>query len=119
MYWLQYMERPLIYSNLQTDVAGKGYDKMRVIRRCKYYVSASQTNDVDTSVGKIHQAKIFIRHNKMLDFDWRHDQNQTGVLPHRVLDGVHFVQDSTDINYPEAKKHVYRTQPKNWERMGG
>eukprot|EP00955_Chlamydomonas_euryale_P017124 182784-Chlamydomonas_euryale.AAC.1 len=77
-YLLQYLERPLIYSNLQTDVGGKGYNKMRVIRRYKYYVSASQTTDVDTSVGKIKQAKIIIRHNKMLDFDWQHDANTAG-----------------------------------------
>eukprot|EP00955_Chlamydomonas_euryale_P109316 365923-Chlamydomonas_euryale.AAC.2 len=56
-YWLQYLERPLIYSNLQTDVSGKGYNKMRIIRRYKYFVSASQTTDVDTSVGKIKQAE--------------------------------------------------------------
>eukprot|EP00955_Chlamydomonas_euryale_P043773 352708-Chlamydomonas_euryale.AAC.2 len=103
-YWLQYLERPLIHSNLQTDVGGKGYDKMRIIRRYKYFVSASQTTDVDTSVGKIKQAKIFMRHNKMLDFDWQHDSNQTGVIPHTIEDGPDYVQDSTDINYPAANR---------------
>lgn len=106
-YWLQYMERPLIYSNLQTDVGGKGYNKMKIIRRFKYYVSSSQTTDVDSSVGKIKQAKIFVRHDKLIDFDWQHDVNGGNVIPHGIGAGVEFVNDSTDANYPHSKQRVY------------
>jgi len=106
-YWLQFMERPLIYSNLQTDVAGKGYNKMKIIRKYKYFISSSQTTDVDTSVGKIKQAKIFIRHSKMIDFDWQHDANSGAVISHRQEDGVDYVTDSSDINYPHSKQRVY------------
>eukprot|EP00955_Chlamydomonas_euryale_P021010 222582-Chlamydomonas_euryale.AAC.5 len=71
---LQYWERPCIFCNLQTAAAGKAFNKFRVIKRFKYYVSAAQTTDVDTTVGKIKECKIFVRHNKKLDYDW---QNET------------------------------------------
>lgn len=100
---LQYMERPCIYSNLQTDVSGKGYRKMKIVKRFKYFVSASQTTDVDTSVGKIKQAKIFIRHGKMLDYDWQNN----GVLPHTTQDGVDYVSNSADFDYPAPKQRLY------------
>ena len=61
----QYLERPLIYSNLQTDVAGDAHKMFKLVRRYKYFIPPSQTTDVDSTTGKIKEVKIFMRHDRM------------------------------------------------------
>jgi len=105
---LQYLERPLIYSNLQTDVGGKAHNMFKVVKRFRYYVSASQTTDVDTSVGKIKEAKIFMRHDRMRDYHWQHnDFDTSSVIPHGENDGIDFTRDDDVHNYPAYGKRMY------------
>lgn len=105
---LQYLERPLIYSNLQTDVGGNAPDMFKVVKRFRYYVSASQTTDVDTSVGKIKEAKIFMRHDRMRHFDWQHnDLLNDDILPHGDDDGKDFVRDDDVHNMPSYDKRMF------------
>lgn len=102
---MQYLERPLIWSNLQTDAAGSAHTKFRVVKRMKYFVSAGQTTDVDTSVGNIKEAKIFLKHNKRLDYDWS-NSGPTALLGHTEADGTDFVRDSSTHNFPKHKERL-------------
>lgn len=105
---LQYLERPLIYSNLQTDVGGEGAKMFKVVKRFRYYVSASQTTDTDTSVGKIKEAKIFMKHDRKRDYDWQHHGlADTDVLPHDDDDGLNYVRDDDVHNFPAYDKRMY------------
>lgn len=107
----QYLERPLIYSNLQTDVGGGAHKMFRTLKRMRYYISASQTTDVDTSVGKIKECKIFMKHDRMRNYDWQHDSDTIGatlnVLPHDTADGLDFARDDDVANWPAWDKRVY------------
>lgn len=104
----QYWERPLIYSNLQTDVGGKGHGMYKVLMRKRYYVSASQSTDVDTSVGKVKQVKIFMKHDRMRGYDWQHEGlSATDVLPHGDDDGKDFVRDDDVHNICSHGKRVF------------
>lgn len=99
-----YLERPSIYSNLQrleTDV----WKRIKIVKRMKYWVSAAQTTDVDTSVGKIKEARVFMKHDKIYKLDWRHQ----GVpeIPHDVADGLDFLSDSTHHNSPWYGSRLY------------
>lgn len=105
---LQYLERPLIYSNLQTDVQGEASKMFKVVKRFRYYISASQSTDVDTSVGKVKEAKIFMRHDRMRGYDWQHNgYATTDVLPHGDADGTQWVRDDDCHNMPGPDKRLY------------
>lgn len=105
---LQYLERPLIYSNLQTDVGGEAYKMFKVVRRFRYYVSASQSTDVDTSVGKIKEAKIFFKHDRMRHYDWQHNNLlDDDILPHGPDDGINYVRDDDVHNQPAYDRRLF------------
>lgn len=105
---LQYLERPLIYSNLQTDVGGKAHNMFKVVKRFRYYIPASQTTDVDTTVGKIKEAKIFFKHDRMRYFDWQHNNLlDADILPHGDDDGIDFVRDDDVHNNTSYDKRLF------------
>jgi len=97
---IYYLERPCIYSNLQS-YNGNVAKKMQIVKRFTYFVSAAQTTDVDTSVGKIKEARIFMRHGNIYNLDWRHEQGAAlEELPHGIDDGIDWVQDLNHHDYP-------------------
>lgn len=99
-----FLERPCIYSNIQTYTSNVA-KKIQMIKKFTYFVSAGQTTDVDTTVGKIKEARIFLRHDKMYNLDWRHTGAQ--AIPHEQADGLDFVQDSIHHDRPWYSSRVY------------
>lgn len=96
---MAYLERPCIFSNLQTYQTNVS-KKIQIIKKYSYWVSAGQTTDVDTTVGKIKEARIFMRHDRVYKLDWRHEGTGTDTLPHNQADGTDYVQDLTHHNNP-------------------
>lgn len=96
---MAYLERPCIFSNLQTYQTNVG-KKMQIVKKYSYFVNAGQTTDVDITVGKIKEARIFMRHDKVYKLDWRHEGQGTDTLPHNQTDGSDYVQDLTHHNNP-------------------
>lgn len=105
---LQYLERPLIYNNLQTDVGGEASKMFKVVKRFRYYISASQSTDVDTTVGKVKEAKIFMRHDRLRGYDWQHHGlSASDVIPHGDDDGLDYVRDDDVHNIAAPNKRLY------------
>lgn len=102
---IEYLQRPLIYSNLQTYNKDPA-KKLQIVKQMTYWVPAAQTTDVDTAVGKIKEIKIFLRHDKVYGLDWRHE-GTAGSLPHAVVDGLDYVQDLTHHNYPTHGSRLF------------
>lgn len=96
---MAYLERPCIYSNLQTYQTNVA-KKLQIVKKFTYWVSAGQTTDVDTTVGKIKEARIFMRHGNVYSLDWRHEGTSTSTLSHVQADGAHYVQDVQHHNNP-------------------
>lgn len=94
-----YLERPSTFSNLQTYQTNVA-KKLKIVKKFTYWVSAGQTTDVDTTVGKIKEARIFMRHDKVYNLDWRHEGTGTSTLSHVQADGAHYVQDVSHHNNP-------------------
>lgn len=94
-----YLERPCVYSNLQTYQTNVA-KKIKIVKKYTYWVSAGQTTDVDSSVGKIKEARIFMRHDRVYNLDWRHEGAGTSTLSHVQADGANYVQDETHHDYP-------------------
>lgn len=120
---MAYLERPCIYSNLQTYNGGRVDKKIKIIKKFTYFVSASQSTDVDTSVGKIKEARIFLRHNRVYNLDYKHRQQDAHVFPHEQADGIDYEQDVTHHDSPWYGSQVYmcirafapeRTLDKTW-----
>lgn len=118
-----YFERPCIYSNLQSYNGGRVDKKIRIFKKFTYYVSAGQTTDVDTSVGKIKEVRIFLRHDRVYNLDYKHRQQDTAVFPHAQEDGIDYEQDTTHHDYPWYGSQVFmlirafapeRTLNKQW-----
>lgn len=89
---IQAYERPYIFSNIQQDAFGKKKGNWKIIKEFNYVIEPSNTFDLNTTTGKIHEANIFLKVNEKLDFLYA-DQEQT--LGHLVADGVDFVSEST------------------------
>lgn len=103
---LMYLERPCIFSNLNTHQPGNISKMMKVVKRYSYWVSAGQTTDVDTTIGKIKEARIFMRHDRNYNLDWRHESG--GYLyPHEQADGADYVNDVTHHNHPWHGSRVF------------
>lgn len=94
---LIYLERPCIYSNLQV-AQGNIAKKMKIVKKYTYWVSAGQTTDVDTTVGKIKEARIFMRHDRVYNLDWRHEG--AGTIGHTQVDGIDYETDQVHHNHP-------------------
>lgn len=102
---IQYLERPLIFNNLQTDT-GQTKQKMQIIKTYSYTIQPQTTQDLNTTTGKIKEVKIFLRMNKALNLDW-------------VDDGVHEAHavntgegnDGIDYETRTAGAPNYKTGP--------
>lgn len=98
-----YLERPLIYSNLQTgEYHG---EKIKVIRRYSYTVQPTTSIDLNTTTGKIHEAKIFVPMNKAMNLDW---QNPNNYAHASVSDGMDYTQHLGPANNQSGP--VYRSR---------
>lgn len=105
---LQYLERPLIFNNLQTD-SSNTIRKMKILSTYKWVVQPQQTTDLNTTTGKIKEANVFLRMNKCLNLDWTDD----GVHePHAVPSG----ENNDGIDY-EVRDYAYKTGPNYASRV--
>lgn len=96
--------RPMIYSNLQTYQSNvRKY--IKVVKKFTYYVPAGETTDVDTSVGKIKEVKIFLRHDRSYRLD--HMQGAEASLPHQLADGIDYVEDLAKENHPWSSQRLF------------
>jgi len=104
----QYIERPAIYTPLQSLTGAHITKKIRMIKSFTHYISASQTTDVDTSVGKTKEVRIFLRHGKVYNLDYKHwNEDGTTVLPHAQEDGIDYEQDTKQHNHPWYSSQVF------------
>lgn len=104
--FIDYLQRPCIYSNLVQNSIGKTNRKFSIIKKYKYFISAAQTTDVDTSVGKIKEVKIFLKHNVMRDFDWRLEQTPAS-MSHAQEAGNAYIVDTQNENDVRPRQRVF------------
>lgn len=102
--FLQCLERPLIYSNLQVDAGNKLSAFAKVIKKYTCTVSAASTTDIDTTTGKIHEQKIFLRHGTNLNYD--DIDSATYHLGHSLADGLDYARDETVFNVPKENQRI-------------
>jgi len=78
--WLTGLERPLVYNNLTPRVPGwkKG---IKFLKTWSYNLEATTNDVLNTSVGSIMEAKIYIKHNTMLNFK-NDEYDKTGRADH-------------------------------------
>jgi len=102
---LQYIERPLLFNNLQTGLSDVA-KKLKVIKRWSYVVAPTTTIDLNTTTGKIQEVKLFVKHNQVYNLDWK---NSTAILPHVLAeDGMDFNQDLGGVRqHPINKKRTF------------
>jgi len=104
----QYIERPSIYSPLQSLTGANISKKISIVKKFTYYISAAQTTDVDTSVGKTKEARIFLRHDKLYNTEYKHwNEDGTNVLPHAQEDGLDFDSDVNNHNHPWFSSQLF------------
>jgi len=96
--------RPMIYSNLQT-YQSKVRKYIKVVKRFTYYVPGGETTDVDTTVGKIKEVKIFLRHDRNYRLD--HQGAGEAGLPHAMADGIDYVEDLSKENHPWPSSRLF------------
>lgn len=106
---LQYIERPAIYNPIQTLTENHISKKMKMVKKFTYYISAGQTTDVDTSVGKTKEVRIFMRHGRVYNLDYKHwtGDNPNHVLPHEQVDGLDYVSDTTHHDHPWYSSQLF------------
>lgn len=103
--FIQCLERPLIYSNLQVDAQNRLRKYCKVLKRYTYTVSCGQTTDIDTTVGKVHEANIFFRANR--HYDLRYKADTTSHLAHSLNDGIDYENEDPVYNMPKPSKRIY------------
>lgn len=69
---LQYLERPLIFNNLQTDNT-QTQRKMNILKSYTWTIQPQTSQDLNTTTGKIKEAHVFLRMNKCFNLDWVDD----------------------------------------------
>lgn len=101
------LERPFIFSNLQQRqrIISK---RMRIIKEFNYSIEPVTSIDLNTVTGNIHEANIFLRINKILDYHWPSTNNT--MIAHAVDDGDDYITRTADNSqnsrvYPS--KRVY------------
>jgi len=104
---MQYLERPFVYSNLQQDNKLKktGY---KVIKEFTYNVAPMSTTDLNTTTGNIHEANIYVKINKKMDYVYT--KNTSNIMPHTQEDGKDYtvMGSATSMhNAPKPKQNVY------------
>lgn len=105
----QYIERPSIYNPIQTLTENHIAKKIKMVKKFTYYISAGQTTDVDTAVGKTKEVRIFMRHGKLYNTDYKHwtgDPPNT-VIDHHQTDGLDYQQDTKHHNHPWYSSQLF------------
>jgi len=103
----QYLERPFIYSNLQQDNKKKRTG-IKVIKEFTYNVDPVTTIDLNTTTGNIHEANIYVKVNKKLEYSYV--KNDSQMIGHLHEQGANWtVTDGTASihNAPKPKQNVY------------
>ena len=104
----QWMERPFIYSNLQQDGIRKK-SGIKVIKEFTYNVDPMTSIDLNTTTGNIHEANIYLKINKRMDYMYTKGDNQ--ILPHNQADGQDYAEYLGGTNsvhmHPRPRQNVY------------
>lgn len=99
-----YLEKPLVYNNLQTADPHLR-KRMRVLASYVYDVPASTSIDLNTTTGKICEAKIFFRMNRAMALDWKDDEYDQS---HGQGDGADWNPDTKDVKlWPKHNTRVF------------
>lgn len=103
---VQYLSRPYIYSNLLADFSHQK-KHIQIVKEFNYTVDATDGFDLNTTTGKIHNANIFIRHNKRYKLD--EGVFNTTILPHGQADGSDFDTriDAEITGIPKPGRRLY------------
>lgn len=96
---VQALERPLLWSNLLPQEQDVINNNMRVLQTYNYVVGPTPTYEPNQAVGKIHEAKIFLKLNKCMVLDW-HDSSDN--LPHAEVPANQMAWDERR-EYADAK----------------
>lgn len=105
----QFIERPSIFNPIQSLDGSHINKKLQIVKKFTYYISAAQTTDVDTSVGKTKEARIFLRHDKLYGTEFKHwsEDAEGTVLPHAQEDGLDYEQDTNNHNVPWYSSQLF------------
>lgn len=106
---MQYLERPLVFNNLQTDTT-QTRRKMKIIKSYTYKVDPQQSTDLNTTTGKIHEANIFLRMNKAINLDWVDDGTHEA---HAIPAG----ENNDGIDFEQRASGIYKTGPNYFSRV--
>lgn len=101
---VEWFTRPMIYNTLQTYET-KVSKKIKIIKQYTYIIPGCQTTDVDTTVGKTKEVRIFMRHDKVYNLDWL-DAAEAN-LPHALPDGLDYVVGTTNQDNPWHGSRVF------------
>lgn len=105
---VQYLERPLMYNNLQvgeTECA----KKMSVIKSYKWTVQPMTTESLNTTTGNIKEAHVFVRMNKCFNLAWPDEGTHE---PHAIPVG----ENNDGIDY-ETRIGAHKTGPNYGSRV--
>lgn len=101
---VEWFTRPNIYNTIQTYET-KIAKKLRIVKQYDYLIPACQTTDVDTSVGKVKEVRIFMPHDKVYKLDWL--SSSEASLNHTLEDGQDFVRDDLNQNMPWHSSRMF------------
>lgn len=99
---LQYLERPLIYNNLQIGDQSV-IKKMNIVKKYSWTVQPMTNDSLNTTTGNIKEAKVFINMNKALNLSWPDEGTHEG---HALPNGL----NNDGIDY-EIRNAQHRTGP--------
>lgn len=91
---LQELTRQYIWSNLQQDTVKGSKRYLKVLKEWEYKIPASNTTDI-APVGKIHEANIFMKLNRVIDYAWTNNVLQ--VQDRAAIDGPDWAVMSTTL----------------------
>lgn len=105
---LQYLERPLVFNNLQVGET-ECVKKMKVIKSYSWTVQPMTNDSLNVTTGNIKEAHVFVRMNKALNLHWPDEGTHE---PHAVPDGL----NNDGIDY-EVRRNVIKTGPAYGSRV--
>lgn len=106
---VQYLERPLIFNNLQTGDTEVS-KKMIVLKSYSWTVQPMTNDSLNTTTGNIKEAHIFFRMNKALNLHWPDEGTHE---PHAVPPTA---EDNDGIDY-EQRIATHKTGPAYGSRV--
>lgn len=101
---IEWFTRGQIYNTIQTyntEIA----KKIKIVKQYTIRIPGSQSTDVDTTVGKTKEVRIFMRHGTTYKMDWM--DSTEASLAHNVADGLDYTLDDAMQNHPWHSSRLF------------